>query len=109
MDTDLGEKRLNLLEADVDKCITAMSELQKHAKAIPRIVAALSAMHNKPLTPMGEHAMAAVKSGKNKGGAAAAMGSGNGNGNGNGNGANGHKAAPAAVDAVEELPADPAP
>jgi len=60
---DLGERRLANLEHEVDRCIENMAKLHNSAKAIPRIVAALSAMYNKPMQPMGPAAMAALKSG----------------------------------------------
>ena len=50
---DLSEERLAALEGDIDRCIKAMGDLHKQARQIPRIVQALSAMHNKPMQPMG--------------------------------------------------------
>ena len=64
---DFGERRLNNLERDVERCIANMAELHQAAKAIPRMVAALSTLHNKPMQPMGPGAMAALKPGGGKG------------------------------------------
>jgi hypothetical protein len=58
---DLGERRLAALEADLDRCISSMAALHSQAKAIPRMVQALSAMYGKPMQPMGAAAMAALK------------------------------------------------
>ena len=67
-DSDFGERRLAALEADIDRCIRSMAMLHKQARAIPRMVAVLSRMHNRPVQPMSGAAEAAVKSGKQLGG-----------------------------------------
>ena len=67
-ESDFGERRLTALEADIDRCISSMAALHKQARVIPRMVAVLSRMHNKPLQPMSAAAEAAVKSAKQTGG-----------------------------------------
>jgi len=59
-DKDLGERRLEQLEGDIERCVSAMAELHKQAKTIPRVVQALSLLHAKPLPSMGPHATAAL-------------------------------------------------
>jgi len=58
---DFSEKRLRALEVEIDRCITSMSQLHEQAKAIPRMVQALSTMQGKPLHPMPPAAQAALK------------------------------------------------
>lgn len=57
---DLSERRLQALEVDIDRVISAMAELHKEARQIPRLVQALAHLHKKPLGPMGPHATAAL-------------------------------------------------
>ena len=58
---DLGERRLQMLERDIDKCIASMAALHRQAKAIPRMVEALSKIQSKPMQPMGKYATAALQ------------------------------------------------